>query len=73
MVRFHGRNKETWERRGLSAAQRFDYLYTGEELQEWVPMIKEIASRTSQTHVLFNNCYEDKAVTNARQMKTMVE
>jgi len=24
-------------------------------------------------HVLFNNCYEDKAVTNARQMKRMME
>jgi uncharacterized protein YecE (DUF72 family) len=73
IVRFHGRNKETWEKKGISAAQRFDYLYTENELGEWVPRIRDIASKTRQMHVLFNNCYEDKAVTNARQMKTMVE
>jgi uncharacterized protein YecE (DUF72 family) len=73
VVRFHGRNTETWEKRGISAADRFDYLYNQEELGEWVPRIKDLASKTKQLHVLFNNCYEDKAVTNARQMKIMVE
>jgi len=29
LVRFHGRNKETWEKKGLvSAAERFNYLYS---------------------------------------------
>ena len=31
-VRFHGRNLGTWNKRGGSAADRFDYLYSDEEL-----------------------------------------
>ena len=34
-VRFHGRNLGTWNKRGGSAAERFDYLYSDEELDEW--------------------------------------
>ena len=34
-VRFHGRNMGTWNKRGGSAAERFDYLYSDEELEEW--------------------------------------
>ena len=33
-VRFHGRNAGTWNVRGGSAAQRFDYLYGEDELRE---------------------------------------
>src|SRR5579862_8051443 len=33
-VRFHGRNAATWNARGGSAAERFDYLYSEEELRE---------------------------------------
>jgi uncharacterized protein YecE (DUF72 family) len=73
LVRFHGRNRETWEKKGVSATERFNYLYGEEELREWVPGINELAARTRQLHVLFNNCYEDKAVTNARQMKLILE
>jgi uncharacterized protein YecE (DUF72 family) len=73
LVRFHGRNRETWEKRGVTATERFNYLYSEEELKEWVPRIKELASKTRQLHVLFNNCYSDKAVVNSRQMKLMVD
>ncbi len=36
MIRFHGHNAENWEKRGLSAAERFRYLYSEDELREWV-------------------------------------
>ncbi|MEW6033923.1 MAG: DUF72 domain-containing protein [Chloroflexota bacterium] len=68
VVRFHGRNRETWERRGIGAAGRFNYRYSEVELAEWVPRIIGLSARTRQLHVLFNNCHEDKAVVNARQM-----
>lgn len=68
LVRFHGRNREMWERRDATVTQRFDYLYREGELGEWVPRIKKLSAQTRQTHVLFNNCYQDKAVINARQM-----
>jgi uncharacterized protein YecE (DUF72 family) len=73
LIRFHGRNREMWEKKGVTPAERFNYLYSEEELKEWVPKIKELASKTRQLHVLFNNCYADKAVTNARQVKLMLD
>ena len=73
LVRFHGRNREMWERRGVTTTERFNYLYSEEELTEWVPKIKELASKAHQLHVLFNNCYADKAVVNAGQVKLMLD
>jgi uncharacterized protein YecE (DUF72 family) len=73
LVRFHGRNRDMWEGKGISTAERFNYLYTEQELAEWVPKIRELAAKTQELHVLFNNCYGDKAVTNARQIAFMLD
>ena len=73
LIRFHGRNREMWEKKGATATQRFNYLYSEEELKEWVPRIRELATRTRQLHVLFNNCYADKATVNAGQTKLMLD
>ena len=54
-VRFHGRNLSTWNRRGGSAAERFDYLYSDEELEEWVPTLRELAGDAQQAYAFFNN------------------
>ena len=54
-VRFHGRNAETWNKRTGSAAERFDYLYSEEELREWVPRLKELAAETPTVYAMFNN------------------
>ncbi len=72
LLRFHGRNTEMWERKGITTVERFNYLYSEAELAEWAPRIKEMAARTRQRHVLFNNCYEDKAVKNAAQMQQLL-
>src|SRR5205085_6793077 len=54
-VRLHGRNLGTWNKRGGSAAERFDYLYSDEELQEWVPVLRELAGEAQQAYAFFNN------------------
>jgi uncharacterized protein YecE (DUF72 family) len=54
-VRMHGRNAETWNVRGRSAAERFDYLYSDEELAEWVEPLQELAGQAEQAYVVFNN------------------
>jgi uncharacterized protein YecE (DUF72 family) len=54
-VRFHGRNAATWNRRGGSAAERFDHLYTEEELREWVEPLRDLAERSEEAYALFNN------------------
>src|SRR5262245_60325992 len=54
-VRFHGRNAGTWNRRGGSASERFDYLYPDEELEEWVGPLRELAGQAEQAYAFFNN------------------
>jgi len=72
VVRFHGRNTETWEKKGIGPAERFNYLYSEEELEPWAGEIGELASQAREMHVLFNNCHQDKAVVNARQISLML-
>ena len=54
-VRFHGRNAETWNKRGGSASERFDYLYSEDELREWVEPLRELSERAEQAYAFFNN------------------
>jgi uncharacterized protein YecE (DUF72 family) len=54
-VRFHGRNADTWNKRGGSASERFDYLYSTEELEEWVDPLRELAGQAEQAYAFFNN------------------
>lgn len=68
MIRFHGRNRETWETPGLTAAERFQYLYSEDELREWVPAAQGLARQADRAHVLFNNCYQHYGVRKARQI-----
>ena len=68
LVRMHGRNYETWEKKGIGAAERFDYLYSEEELEEWLPRVRQLAEGAREVHVLMNNCHNDFAVRNARQL-----
>jgi len=37
-------------------------------LEPWAPRIGELAEQSDEVHVLMNNCYEDYAVVNARQL-----
>jgi uncharacterized protein YecE (DUF72 family) len=72
VVRFHGRNRETWQMRGRSASDRFNYLYNESELGEWVPQIRALAAQAASVHVLFNNNYRDYGVRNAAQMTALL-
>jgi uncharacterized protein YecE (DUF72 family) len=54
-VRFHGRNAETWNKRTGSAAERFDYLYSDEELSEWAGQLRELAEKAEVVYAMFNN------------------
>jgi len=71
-VRFHGRNAAKWWRHE-HAYERYNYLYTEEELAEWVPRIRELADETEKVYVFFNNHYEGKAGQNARMMAQLLD
>ena len=67
IVRFHGRNRETWARKGLKrSAERFDYYYAEEEMEEWVPRVATMRSYAEKVHVVINTNNQDQAIVNAR-------
>jgi uncharacterized protein YecE (DUF72 family) len=73
LVRFHGRNAENWEKKGITPAERFRYLYDREQLSDWAPRIREAATKARETHVLYNNCYANYGAVNAREMAKLLE
>jgi len=72
LMRFHGRSDSTWKDTSGSAAERFRYEYSKEELEELARPIAEHAEQARETHLLMNNCYRDYAVTNAAQLRDIL-
>lgn len=70
-VRFHGRNAKTWW--GGDSSQRYNYLYSEQELKEWTPEVKQLATSTRETYVFFNNCHAGFAAKNAKTMQDMLQ
>jgi len=71
-VRFHGRNAKKWWNH-QEAWERYDYLYSEEELAEWVPKIREMSGEASKVFVFFNNHFGGKAAQNAQQLKELLK
>ena len=72
VMRFHGHNDANWKRKGVTTAERFDYLYSKKELKVWAPRLEELAGETKRHHVMFNNCYADKGVRNAKDLAALI-
>jgi uncharacterized protein YecE (DUF72 family) len=65
LLRLHGRNQDTYNAKGAaSAAERFDYDYPDDELRELAAEAVRLAYRVRNTHIIFNNCDEDKGQRN---------
>jgi uncharacterized protein YecE (DUF72 family) len=73
VVRFHGRNRQAWARRDVPVSEKYNYLYSTEELQGWLPGIRRLAEQAREVHVLMNNCHEDQAAVNALQLADMLD
>lgn len=74
ILRLHGRNTATWNLKGQSAASdRFNYMYSREELAAMVPPLREMASKVTRVHVLFNNNMEDQGQVCAREMRALLD
>jgi uncharacterized protein YecE (DUF72 family) len=72
VVRFHGRSDSTWKGGARTAAERFRYLYSEEELRELAQPIAEVAHEARESHLLMNNCYRDYGVRNAAQLRELL-
>ena len=70
-IRFHGRRRQDWWQ-GTNET-RYNYLYSEEELKEWLGRIASLLKQSTRTHIFFNNHPQGKAVKNALQLKTLLE
>ncbi len=69
-VRLHGRNYQSWFKESAPRDDRYNYLYSLEELDPWISRIKEIAQHTKETYVITNNHFRGQAVVNAVEIKS---
>jgi len=74
-VRVHGRNYQDWFRDKAAPHERYDYLYSAQELKPWAERAKEIAAepRTQEVFVVTNNHYRGKGITNTVMLQALVE
>jgi uncharacterized protein YecE (DUF72 family) len=87
--RFHGRNTDIWFKgkktkeeekvKGISGKKtderfnRYDYLYSEDELRTWVPIVKKkVEGKKSKNRLYFNNHPHGQAVQNAFMMMDLV-
>jgi uncharacterized protein YecE (DUF72 family) len=69
-VRLHGRRYDTWfsDDPASPAHERYNYLYSVEELDPWVSRIRHVLKHSPNTFVVTNNHFQGKAVVNALQL-----
>ena len=68
-VRLHGRNHEHWFREESERDDRYNYLYTGEELKPWLARIEQLRKLVDAVFVITNNHYRGQAVVNALELQ----
>jgi uncharacterized protein YecE (DUF72 family) len=70
-VRFHGRNYDKWWQHE-AAWERYNYTYRPQELQEWLPKLKQLEADTEVTLVYANNHYRGQALETVRGLRDML-
>ena len=72
-IRLHGRNKDTWLKKGIETSLRYKYLYSDKELKEMVPPVRQLSKEVKNTYVMFNNCHGGFAMKNALSMMKLLD
>jgi uncharacterized protein YecE (DUF72 family) len=72
-VRLHGRNYKDWFREKALPHERYDYLYSPDELDPWLVRIKEVAKHSRETYVITNNHFRGQGVVNAVEIEAALK
>jgi uncharacterized protein YecE (DUF72 family) len=76
VVRLHGRHARGWMRqlRGEepTVREKYDYLYSEDELRALLPDVEALAEEAEETYVLFNNNNRDYPVRNALSFRRLL-
>jgi len=67
-IRLHGRNYQNWFTENRETGERYNYLYSLDELEPWVERAKIVSQRAKDTYVVTNNHFLGKAVVNAFEL-----
>jgi uncharacterized protein YecE (DUF72 family) len=71
-VRLHGRNANKWWRHE-QAWQRYDYTYSEQEIEEWIPHLLDMDKTAEELYVFANNHWQGQSIDTARQIKMLLE
>jgi uncharacterized protein YecE (DUF72 family) len=71
-IRLHGRNYKQWFAE-TNVRDRYDYLYSAEELSKWKDRALEVAAKAENTYFVANNHNLGKAAVNALELIAMIE
>jgi len=74
-VRLHGRRYDTWfsDDAAIPSHERYNYLYSTEELAPWAKRVKKVADKSREVFVITNNHYQGKGVVNALQLVSILK
>ena len=74
-VRLHGRRYDTWftDDESVPSHERYNYLYSPEELEPWVARVRKVSEHTERSFVTTNNHFQGKAVVNALQLISILK
>jgi uncharacterized protein YecE (DUF72 family) len=72
-IRFHGRNAKTWNIKAEKSSERFNWMYTEEELAEWVEKLAQLADKTEEVYAMFNNNRDDFAPRSAVLLRGLLD
>jgi uncharacterized protein YecE (DUF72 family) len=72
-VRFHGRNEKTWNIKAERSSERFNWMYSQDELEEWVPKLERLADGADEVYAMFNNNRDDFAPRSAMLLRGLLD
>jgi uncharacterized protein YecE (DUF72 family) len=74
-VRLHGRRYDTWftDDPAVPSHERYNYLYSTEELAPWAKRVAKVAERSREVFVITNNHFQGKGVVNALQIISILK
>jgi uncharacterized protein YecE (DUF72 family) len=74
-IRLHGRRYDTWfsDDAAVPAHERYNYLYSSEELAPWIERVRKVAEHARDTFVVTNNHFQGKSVVNALQLISILK
>jgi uncharacterized protein YecE (DUF72 family) len=68
-IRLHSRRKDAWYTDDKS---RYDYLFSDQEMLEWLEALAKAEGKADKALLLFNNCFSSQAALNALRVKELL-